>query len=144
MPPWRWKLPPKKSAPKPAPRATRKKVVSETFPAAQAEATEDRIDPVEPNAVLLRIVTAAVTSRIRHRALLDVLGSGPYDYGRYVERFKEIRERDYQALFAQYMLKKNDFSRIFGDWFAEDMERYRVDRGDEPKPTRKQKTRKSS
>jgi hypothetical protein len=135
------KLPPKNTPSARAPQARAKPLAK---PLAEHASSEDKMQPVEPNAVLLRLVAATVTSRIRHRALLDVLGSGPYDYERYVARVKEIRERDYQALFAYYMLKKNDFNTVFGDWYAEDLERYRLDRESEPKPARKTRAKKAN
>ncbi len=142
--PRRSKLPPKKTGVAAAPKA-KAPAAGRALPAvAPAKAPDDEMQPVPPNTVLLRLVGGAVTSRIRHRALLDVLASGSYDYERYVERFKDLRERDYQALFAQYMLKKADFNRLFGEWSAEDLERYRADRVIEPKPTAKPRRKKSS
>lgn len=74
--------------------------------------------------VLLRLVHEGTATRIRHRALLDVLAAGPYDFDAYRRRYGELLERDREALVAKTMLTAEDFKSLFEDWLKEDVERY--------------------
>lgn len=72
----------------------------------------------------MRLVHEGVASRIRHRALLDVLGNGAFDFERYKERYLELLGRDRDALFSKTMLSREDFTELFESWIAEDRLRY--------------------
>lgn len=79
-----------------------------------------------PIEVLIRLVHYGVTSRLRHRALLDVLKDGAFDYQKYLQVFENIVERDRDALFAKLMLSKDDFRSLFKEWESEDQKRYGI------------------
>ena len=74
--------------------------------------------------VLLRLVHEGTAMRIRHRALLDILAEGSYDFDAYRRRYVELLERDREALVAKTMLSPENFAAIFQDWLKEDVQRY--------------------
>lgn len=107
--------PPKKKPVKQKPDTSRKsREVAESFKV------------VDPFTVIVRLVDEAVRTRISHRALLDVLEEGRFDFVSFIESFEKLAMRDYRPLHAQLMLNADDFNRLFSSWKAEDTERYGV------------------
>jgi hypothetical protein len=105
-------------------------------PAAQEERVFEAVPPYE---VILRLVTESVLSRIRLRALLQVLETEHYDYETYAEAYKTLRERDFAALHSQMMLSNEDFLTLFADWRRSDLARY----GTSPANKRKRQSRRA-
>jgi hypothetical protein len=83
-------------------------------------------DPEPPGEVLVRLVRDAVYSRIRHRALLDVLAHGPFDAKKYHDTFRKFVRRDYRALYAKLILKAEDFTSLHGQWHEDDERHYKL------------------
>ena len=79
-----------------------------------------------PTAVIIRMVHQMVASRLRFRALLEVLRQGEFEYEDYLARYSEIRERDSQAMVAQLMFERDDFQALFGEWKKQDDERWQA------------------
>lgn len=78
------------------------------------------------------MIREVVVGRVRHRALLDLLVKGEFSWNAYLDRYTEFYERDAEPLFAQIILKADDFKAAFGDWKTIDMSRYGVAASREP------------
>ncbi len=74
--------------------------------------------------MLMRLVHEGVASRIRHRALLDVLANGQFDFDTYKNRYADLLKRDRDALLAKTMLSSEDFTVIFKGWMHDESARY--------------------
>jgi hypothetical protein len=107
----------------------------------EGEAVEDKEPKIAPPLkVLRRLVMEAAASRIRHRALLDVIEAGPFTKDRYFEAYKAIYDRDHDALTALLFLESADFHAEFGAWREDDIHRYGIpDRVDVLRKRRPQK-----
>lgn len=90
-----------------------------------AEQSADKVyEALPPLRVLMYLVHEAVATRIRHRALLDVLASNTFDFSTYKNTYSQLLERDQQALYAKTMLNADDFREIFLLWAEGDTARY--------------------
>ncbi len=78
------------------------------------------------NVVVRRLVLEAVASRLRHRALLQVIETGAFTKDSYLESYKTIYDRDHEALIALMLLRHDDFEAAFSEWREEDITRYGI------------------
>jgi hypothetical protein len=74
--------------------------------------------------VIIKLVEDAAFSRIRHRALLDLLASQEFSTGAYLDRFRDLCERDLMPLASKFMMKDEDFNELFGEWKRSNEEYY--------------------
>jgi hypothetical protein len=72
------------------------------------------------------LVRESVAARIRHRALIEELSTGSFDFERYKKTFVALAKRDGDALSAQTMLTEANYLSIFKMWHSQDFERYGV------------------
>ncbi len=105
------------------------------------EQSRERIyEAIPPLQALMRLLHESVASRIRHRALLDVLARGVFDFDTYKRAYAELIERDRDALCAKIMLGDQDFLSMFASWQEDDTARYGVARPPDPSPARKKRS----
>ena len=79
---------------------------------------------VPKNVALSRLILEAAQARIRHRALIETLGEGKFEWSTYVKQLKAIRERDENALVQQLILTSDAFNAAFSEWSARDFARF--------------------
>jgi hypothetical protein len=101
----------------------RKKVDAPASASADAASARDD-DFVTLDVAVSRIIGEMTESRIRQRALLESLRQGDFSWERYLRIVHEIRNRDFDPLFASMVLKNEVFSERFRDWVKEDAARY--------------------
>lgn len=80
--------------------------------------------------LLASIVNELARSRVRHRALLDVLEQcGLIKIAGYVERYRLDEERDFKPFVELLLLSPEEFKQRWGDWIAANAERFGYDGG---------------
>jgi len=98
-----------------------------------------------------RVVFELTEIRVRQRALLEALSSGPFSWSSYIEAIRTVRARDFDALFGAIAYRAPVFAERFKDWIEADANRY-LFRTEPPTPksprrqiaTRQTKSRKPS
>jgi hypothetical protein len=113
------------AAPKPG---GRKKRGERGAPSAEPfQLTRADVRPISE--VVSALIEETVYARIRHRALLDVLG-GDYTAEKYFARFVELYRRDFEALVYRTLITPVAFAERFAEWNRENDRYYRALWGD--------------
>lgn len=80
--------------------------------------------------LMAAIVNELARSRVRHRALLDILEErGLVKIAEYVERYRLAEERDFKPFVELLLLSPEEFKQRWGDWMAANAERFGYDGG---------------
>lgn len=80
--------------------------------------------------LMASIVIELARSRVRHRALLDILEErGLINIAEYVERYRLEEERDFKPFVELLLLSPEGFKQRWGDWIAANAERFGYDGG---------------
>jgi hypothetical protein len=74
--------------------------------------------------VLSRIIGELTEMRVRQRALLQVLDAGEFSWSQYVDTVRNVRKRDFDALFSAIVNRQEVFVERFKDWMDQDMKSY--------------------
>jgi hypothetical protein len=89
---------------------------------------EENADFVPRTRLIAALVNELARSRVRHRALLDLLERhGSIEIKDYVAQYKEVEERDFLPFVELLLLSPRDFQGKHGDWLAENTKRFGYD-----------------
>ena len=99
------------------------------MPSAKKRAIRAKREPSEELYVSLdeafsRVVFELTEMRVRQRALLEALASGPFSWPSYIEAIRTVRARDFDALFGAIAYRAPVFAERFKDWIEADANRY--------------------
>lgn len=80
--------------------------------------------------LMASIVNELARSRVRHRALLDLLEArGLIEIAEYVDRYRLEEERDFKPFVELLLLSPEEFKQRWGEWIAANAERFGYDGG---------------
>lgn len=91
--------------------------------AAEIERT-DEVELVSLDVAVSRLIGELTEHRVRQRALLDILASGSFSWDAYVDRIREVRKRDFDALFGAMVLQPEVFHQRYAEWIEDDTKKY--------------------
>ncbi len=97
--------------------------LAKTPPKVKAERAEDVFVPLD--VALTRIIGELTEMRVRQRAMLEVLKSGDFSWDRYIDVVRDVRNRDFDALFGAIVYRPEVFAMRFNSWIEEDADKYR-------------------
>lgn len=92
-----------------------------------ASASQDALE-IPQDRMLAAIINELARSRVRHRALLDLLEAhAVVDMAKYVERYRSQEERDFKPFVELLLLSPEQFRERWSDWVSANEERYGYD-----------------
>jgi hypothetical protein len=75
--------------------------------------------------ILSALMMESVRSRLRHRALLEILSSeGKLDLHQYIEVYRREEELDFHPLADMLFLPREDFMKAHGEWLEHDQKKF--------------------
>lgn len=86
--------------------------------------TDTKQEYVNNEELLGRLAVELVRSRVRHRALINALREGTFDWSRYTAHIEEVEQSDAQALFDLLILTWDTFRSRYEEWMERDFATY--------------------
>jgi hypothetical protein len=78
--------------------------------------------------LIAALVNEIARSRVRHRALLDLLEkNGTIEMRRYIEQYKSVEEHDFVAFVELLLLSPSEFQTKNAEWLAANTQRFGYD-----------------